>query len=43
MVQTDLDKRPDADKVKDPIVLITLGWIFGMFLVATAFIVGGVN
>lgn len=41
--QTDLDKRLDADKVKDPIVLITLGWILGMFLVATAFIVGGVN
>lgn len=41
--QSALDEAPAAEKVKDPLVLVALGWIVGMFVLATAFIVSGVN
>lgn len=41
--QSELDNAPAQEKVKDPLVLITLGWILGMFLLAAGFIVNGVN
>eukprot|EP00904_Undaria_pinnatifida_P002891 jgi/Undpi1/12602/HiC_scaffold_6.g02271.m1 len=40
---SELDNAPAKEKVKDPLVLITLGWIVGMFVLAAAFIVNGVN
>lgn len=41
--QSELDNAPAAERVKDPVVLITLAWIVGMFLVATGLILNGVN
>lgn len=39
--KTDLDYASTEEKVKDPVVLIALGWIFGMFAVGTLLILNG--
>ncbi|CAB1099131.1 unnamed protein product [Ectocarpus sp. CCAP 1310/34] len=40
---SELDNAPATEKVKDPVVIITLAWILGMFLLATGLILNGVN
>eukprot|EP00903_Cladosiphon_okamuranus_P020690 g18996.t1 len=40
---SELDNAPAAERVKDPVVLITLGWIVGIFLLVVGLILNGVN
>eukprot|EP00752_Nemacystus_decipiens_P011534 g10242.t1 len=40
---SELDNAPAAERVKDPVVLITLGWIVGIFALVVGLILNGVN
>lgn len=42
-LQSELDNAPAAERVKDPVVLITLGWIVGIFALVVGLILNGVN